>query len=185
MLLFLLSFSEFRHCIRRRVDRTAQHLLCRRQRRQQRRVTDRIAVIQLFKEYCALMFFKGAMLQDVHGLLVSPGENTQAGRQIRFTAVAQIVAQESILKAYIAQAIEVEKTGLQIIFKLPGEFAIPEEWQRQLDRSPTLKAAFEALTPDRQRAYLLHFSGAKESQARASRIEKCRERILTGKGLQD
>jgi len=144
-----------------------------------------VAIIQPFKEYCALMFFKGALLKDAYGMLVSPGENSQAGRQLRFTDAQQILVQESMLKAYIEQAIGVEKAGLKVSFKKSSEFAIPEELQQQLDQTPALKKAFVALTPGRQRAYLLYFSGAKQSQTRASRIEKCRERILSGKGLDD
>jgi len=144
-----------------------------------------VAIIQPFKEYCALMFFKGALLNDVHGMLVSPGENSQAGRQLRFTDVQQILAQESVLKAYIAQAIAVEKAGLKVHFKKSSEFALPEELQQQLDQMPALKKAFATLTPGRQRAYLLYFSAAKQSKTRVSRIEKCRERILSGKGLDD
>jgi uncharacterized protein YdeI (YjbR/CyaY-like superfamily) len=144
-----------------------------------------VVIIQGFKEYCALMFFKGALLKDEMGILVAMTENTQAARQIRFTKVQEIVEMEPILKAYINEAIEVEKAGLQVDFKETSEFEIPEEFQIKLDENPALKTAFEALTPGRQRAYLLYFSGAKQSKTRASRVEKHVPKILAGKGLQD
>lgn len=144
-----------------------------------------VVIIQGFKEYCALMFFKGALLKDPKGILVRPGENTQAARQIQFTDVQEIVDMEPTVKAYIDEAIEVEKAGLEVEFKETSEFEVPEEFQSELDKDPVLKAAFEALTPGRQRAYLLHFSAPKQSKTRASRVEKCRQRILAGKGLND
>jgi uncharacterized protein YdeI (YjbR/CyaY-like superfamily) len=143
-----------------------------------------IVIIQGFKEYCALMFFKGALLKDPNGVLISPG-NTQAGRQIRFTNVREIVEMEPILKAYIDEAIEVEKAGLKVNFKKTAEFTIPEEFQNKLDEIPALKTAFEALTPGRQRAYIHYFSGAKQSKTRESRVEKYMQQILDGKGLND
>ncbi|MEJ2305349.1 MAG: YdeI family protein [Anaerolineales bacterium] len=143
-----------------------------------------IVIIQGFKEYCALMFFKGALLQDPKDILIRPG-STQAGRQIRFTNVREIVEMEPILKAYIYEAIEVEKAGLKVNFKKTAEFAIPEEFQNKLDEIPALKTAFEALTPGRQRAYIHYFSGAKQSKTRESRVEKYMQQILDGKGLND
>jgi uncharacterized protein YdeI (YjbR/CyaY-like superfamily) len=132
---------------------------------------------------CALMFFKGALLNDPNGILKNPGENTQAARQIRFTNVREIVEMESILKAYIYEAIEVEKAGLKANFKKNTELIIPEEFQNKLDEIPALKTAFEALTPGRQRAYILYFSAPKQSKTRESRVEKCMQQILNGKGL--
>ncbi|ADO57699.1 YdeI/OmpD-associated family protein [Paenibacillus polymyxa] len=144
-----------------------------------------IAIIQGFKEHCALMFFKGALLKDPNGILIKPGEDTQAGRQIRFTNVEGIVEMEAILKDYINEAIEVEKTGLKVDFKKNTELIFPEEFQAKLDEDPALKTAFAALTPGRQRAYVMHFSAPKQSKTRESRIEKCMQDILNGKGLND
>jgi uncharacterized protein YdeI (YjbR/CyaY-like superfamily) len=144
-----------------------------------------IVIMQLFKEYCALMFFKGALLKDAKRVLVKIGENTQAGRQIRFTDVRQIVQMEPILKSYIHEAIEVEKAGTRVSVKKTSDFTIPEEFQAKLDESRALKAAFDALTPGRQRAYILHFSAPKLSKTRQSRVEKCMPQILMGKGLND
>ncbi len=144
-----------------------------------------IALIHGFKEYCAILFIKGALLKDTHGILVQQTENVQAGRQVRFTGVQQIVDMEEVLKAYILEAIEVEKAGLEVDFKKNTEFAIPEEFQKRLDELPTLKTAFEALTPGRQRAYMLHFSSPKQSKTREARVEKNVQRILDGKGLDD
>lgn len=144
-----------------------------------------IVLIHGFKEYCALLFHKGALLQDAHGLLIQQTENVQGARQIRFTNVQEIVATESILKAYIHEAIEVEKAGLEVEFKKNEEFIIPEELHNKFDDNPALKTAFEALTPGRQRAYILYFSQAKQSKTRESRIEKCMQKILDGKGLKD
>jgi uncharacterized protein YdeI (YjbR/CyaY-like superfamily) len=144
-----------------------------------------IVLIHGFKEYCALLFFKGALLNDANGILVRQTENVQAGRQIRFTNVGEIVEIETILKTYIHEAIEVEKTGLKVNFKKNTEIALPEEFQNKLDENPALKAAFTALTPGRQRAYGLYFSAPKQSKTRASRVDKCIQRILNGKGLDD
>ncbi|MFE4706163.1 YdeI family protein [Peribacillus simplex] len=144
-----------------------------------------IVLIHGFKEYCALLFHKGALLQDAHGILIQQTENVQGARQIRFTNVQEIVATESILKAYIHEAIEVEKAGLEVDFKKNEEFIIPEELYNKFDEIPALKTAFEALTPGRQRAYILHFSQPKQSKTRESRVEKCMQKILNGKGLKD
>ncbi|MFX1477764.1 MAG: YdeI family protein, partial [Promethearchaeota archaeon] len=144
-----------------------------------------IVIIQGFKGYCALMFFNGVLLKDTNGLLIKPGEHTQAGRQIRFTNVRGIVEMEPILKTYIDEAVEVEKAGLKVNFKKTTDFIIPEEFQSKLDEIPTLKTAFDALTPGRQRAYLFYFSQPKQSKTRESRIEKCMQKILNGKGLND
>ena len=144
-----------------------------------------IVLIHGFKEYCAILFIKGALLHDVHGLLIQQTENVQAARQIRFTNVREIVEMETILKAYIYEAIEVEKAGLKVNFKKTTEFIIPEEFQNKLDEIPALKTAFDALTPGRQRAYILYFSAPKQSKTRESRVEKCMQQILNGKGLND
>jgi uncharacterized protein YdeI (YjbR/CyaY-like superfamily) len=144
-----------------------------------------IVLIHGFKEYCALLFHKGALLQDAHGILIQQTENVQAARQIRFTNVQEIVEMETILKAYIYEAIEVEKSGLEVNFKKTTEFVIPEEFQNKCDEIPALKAAFEALTPGRQRAYILYFSEPKQSKTRESRVEKWLQQILDGKGLND
>ncbi|MGG3624555.1 YdeI family protein [Bacillus gobiensis] len=144
-----------------------------------------IVLIHGFKEYCALLFHKGALLQDTHGILIQQTENVQAARQIRFTNVQEIVEMETILKAYIYEAIEVEKAGLEVNYKKNTEFIIPEELQNKFDEIPALKTAFEALTPGRQRAYILYFSGPKQSKTRVSRVEKCMQKILNGKGLND
>jgi uncharacterized protein YdeI (YjbR/CyaY-like superfamily) len=144
-----------------------------------------IVFLGCFKESCVLSFVKGALLKDPKSVLQKPGENTQSARMIRFTDVLQIVEMESVLKAYIHEAIKVEKAGLKVAFKKTSEFQMPEEFQTQLDENPALKTAFDALTPGRQRAYLLHFAGAKQSQTRASRVEKWTEQILNGKGLND
>lgn len=144
-----------------------------------------IVLIHGFKDYCALLFHKGALLQDAHGILIQQMENVQAARQIRFTNLQEIVEMETILKAYIYEAIEVEKTGLEVNFKKTTEFNIPKEFQNKLDEIPALKTAFEALTPGRQRAYILYFSEPKQSKTRESRVEKCMQQILNGKGLRD
>jgi uncharacterized protein YdeI (YjbR/CyaY-like superfamily) len=144
-----------------------------------------IVLIHDFKEYCALLFFKGALLNDTHGILIQQTENVQAARQIRFTNVLEIVEMKPILKAHIFEAIEVEKAGLKVDLKKTTEFTIAEEFQYKLDRIPALKAAFEALTPGRQRAYLMHFSAPKQSKTREARIEKYMPQILSGKGLND
>jgi uncharacterized protein YdeI (YjbR/CyaY-like superfamily) len=144
-----------------------------------------VVLIHGFKEYCAILFIKGALLKDEHGLLIQQTENVQAGRQIRFTKVQEIVEMEDILKAYISEAIEVEKSGLEVNFKKDTEYIIPEELQNKFNEIPELKTAFEALTPGRQRAYIFYFSSAKQSKTRQSRIEKCMQQILQGKGLDD
>ena len=144
-----------------------------------------IVLIHVFKEYCALLFFKGALLNDAKGILIQQTENVQAARQIRFTNVREIVKMKPILKAYIYEAIEVEKAGLKVDFKKTTEFKIPEEFQNKLDKIPALKTAFNALTPGRQRAYILYFSAPKQSKTRESRVEKCMQQILNGKGLND
>ncbi len=144
-----------------------------------------IVIIQGFKEYCAVLFFKGALLKDTRGILIQPTENMQAGRQIRFTKVREIIEKEAILKAYIKEAIEVEKAGLQVKLKKTSEFKAPEEFQKKLKETPALKKAFAALTPGRQRGYLLYFSGAKQAKTREERIEKYRKQIMSGKGLND
>jgi uncharacterized protein YdeI (YjbR/CyaY-like superfamily) len=141
--------------------------------------------MHVFKEYCALLFVKGALLRDAHGILIKQTENTQAGRQIRFTSVRAVVEMEAILRAYILEAIEVERAGLKVSFKETTEFNTPEEFQSRLDEIPALKTAFGALTPGRQRAYLLYFSAPKQSKTRAARVERCMQQILDGKGLDD
>ncbi|MFJ5763792.1 YdeI family protein [Lysinibacillus sp. NPDC093210] len=144
-----------------------------------------IVLIHGFKEYCALLFHKGALLKDTKGILIQQTENVQAARQIRFTNVQQIMEMESDLKAYIIQAIEVEKAGLEVEFKKNTDFDIPEELQAKFNELPALKLAFEALTPGRQRAYMYYFSQAKQAKTRVSRIEKYTQQILDGKGLND
>jgi len=144
-----------------------------------------IVLIHGFKEYCAILFVKGTLLHDVHGLLIQQTENVQAARQIRFTNVLEIVEMEPILKAYIHEAIEVEKAGLKVNYKKPTEFIIPEEFINKLEEVHGLQDAFDALTPGRQRAYILYFSAPKQSKTRESRVEKCMQQILNGKGLND
>jgi uncharacterized protein YdeI (YjbR/CyaY-like superfamily) len=144
-----------------------------------------IVVMLPLKEHCALLFFKGALLKEANGILIKPGENTEAGRQIRFTNVREIVERETILKACIYEALEVEKAGLKVNVKKVTELVIPEEFQKKLDEIPALKTAFEALTPGRQRAYIFYFSAPKQSKTRESRVEKCMQQILNGKGLND
>ena len=144
-----------------------------------------IVLMHGFKEYCALLFMKGALLQDPNGILIQQTENVQAARQIRFTNVQQIIELEPILKSYILAAIDVEKAGLEVELKKTEDFPMPEEFIDTLEQVPGLQDAFEALTPGRQRAYLLHFSAPKQSKTRASRIEKCIQQILDGKGLDD
>jgi uncharacterized protein YdeI (YjbR/CyaY-like superfamily) len=144
-----------------------------------------VVLIHGFKEYCALLFFKGALLKDAKSLLVRPGENTQASRQIRFSTTQEVDELKSVIKAYILEAMEVEKAGLKVKLKKTTDFQIPEEFQKRLDEAPALKKAFKALTPGRQRAYILHFSSAKQSKTRESRVEKCVPQILDGKGLDD
>ena len=144
-----------------------------------------VVLIHTFKEYCALLFFKGALLQDTHGILIQQTENVQSARQIRFTHLKEIVEQAPTLKAYIYEAIAVEEAGLKVKLKKTTEYAVPEEFQRKLDKQPKLKTAFEALTPGRQRGYLFYFGQAKQSKTRESRIEKYIPKILAGKGLED
>ena len=144
-----------------------------------------IVLIHGFKEYCALLFFKGALLKDPKGILIQQTENMQSARQIRFTNVREIVAMKSILKGYIQQAIEVEKAGLKVKLKKTSDFKIVEEFQKKLDENPALKKAFAALTPGRQRGYILYFSAPKQSKTREARIEKCMPQILKGQGLND
>ena len=144
-----------------------------------------IVLMHIFKEYCALLFFKGALLKDAKGILIQQTKETQAARQIRFTDVREIIEMEPILKAYIYEAIEVEKAGLKVNFKKTTEFTIPEEFQNKLDENAALKTAFDALTPGRQRAYILYFSAPKQSKTRESRVEKYMQQILIGKGLND
>jgi uncharacterized protein YdeI (YjbR/CyaY-like superfamily) len=144
-----------------------------------------IVIIQGFKEYCAVMFFKGALINDPNGILVSPGENSQAQRQIRFTNAQEIMEMKTVLKDYVKQAVEVERVGLEVNFKKTEEFIIPEELQNKFNEMPSLKSAFDALTPGRQRAYILYFSKAKQSKTREARIEKYLQNILDGKGLND
>ena len=144
-----------------------------------------IVLIHVFKEYCAILFFKGALLYDITGILVQQTENVQAARQMRFTNVWEITNMETRLKAFIYEAIEVEKAGLKVLLKKPEDFKISEEFQRRLNENPTLKTAFEALTPGRQKAYLLHFSAPKQPRTREARVEKCIQDILNGKGLTD
>lgn len=144
-----------------------------------------IVLIHVFKEYCALLFFKGALLNDPNGILVQQTKNVQSARQIRFTSVREIVEKVSVLKAYIYEAIEVERAGLKVKLKTTAEYKVPEEFQKKLDKNRALKAAFEALTPGRQKAYIFYFSAAKQSKTRESRVEKYLPKILSGKGLED
>lgn len=144
-----------------------------------------IFLIHGFKEYCALLFFKGALMKDPENILIQQTENVQAARQIRFTNVKQIIDLEKVLKDYMFEAAEIEESGAKVEMKKTREFEMPDEFQKKLDENHELKEAFEALTPGRQRAYLLHFSSAKQSKTRESRIEKYIPEILNGKGLND
>ncbi|RRB04768.1 YdeI/OmpD-associated family protein [Larkinella rosea] len=144
-----------------------------------------VVLIHGFKEYCALLFHKGALLKDPSGILIQQTENVQSARQIRFTSVDEIHDLKSVLEAYLYEAVEVEEAGLKVALKKTPEFTMPDEFQHKLDEIPALKTAFDALTPGRQRAYLLHFSQAKQAKTRASRIEKWMPAILNGKGLED
>jgi uncharacterized protein YdeI (YjbR/CyaY-like superfamily) len=144
-----------------------------------------IVLMHGFKDYCALLFHKGSLLPDPDGILVQQTENVQAARQIRFRDIREIYDLEPVIKSYIREAIEVEKAGLKVPFKTAAEFNVPEEFQRKIDTMPNLKKAFEALTPGRQKGYLLHFSGAKQAKTRESRIEKYIPHILAGRGLDD
>ena len=144
-----------------------------------------IVLIHGFKEYCALLFFKGALLNDPNSILIQQTENVQSARQVRFTNVREIVKMDKVLKAYVYEAIEVEKAGLKVKLKKTPDFKIPEEFQKQLDKKPALKKAFDALTPGRQRAYIFYFAQAKQSKTREARVEKSMKQILNGKGLDD
>ena len=144
-----------------------------------------IVLIHGFKEYCAMLFFKGALLNDPEGILVQQTENVQSARQIRFTSLKEIAKMEKMIKAYVYEAIEVEKAGLKVKFKKPKDFAMAEEFKVKLDKNKALKKAFEELTPGRQRGYLLYFASAKQAKTRESRVEKYIPQILKGKGLED
>ena len=144
-----------------------------------------IVLIHVFKDYCAFLLFKGALLQNSHGILIQQTEHVQAARQIRFTDIREIQGHEATLKAYIFEAIEAEKAGLKVELKKTKEYEIPEELQTKLDEMPALQTAFEGLTSGRQRAYLLHFSQPKQAKTRESRVEKNLKRIMEGKGLDD
>ena len=144
-----------------------------------------IVLIHVFKEYCAVLFFKGALLKDPKGILIQQTKNVQAARQIRFTNLREIVERGTDVKAYIQEAIEVEKAGLKVKLKKTSEFGMPDEFEGELNKLPALKTAFYALTPGRQRAYLLFFSTPKQSKTREARVEKCKRKILNGKGLTD
>ena len=144
-----------------------------------------IVLIHGFKEYCAILFFKGALLNDTNGILIQQTENVQSARQIRFTNVREIVKMKSVLKAYVYEAIEVERAGLKVKLKKTSDFKIPEEFQKKLNKSTALKTAFDKLTPGRQRAYIFYFSQPKQSKTRELRVEKYLKQILNGKGLED
>ena len=144
-----------------------------------------IAIVSAFKEYCSISFFKGVLLKDTGGILSRQGENSQAGRLVKFTDVRQIIEKASILKEYIAEAIEIEKAGLKVEYKDVSEYEMPEELQNKLNQNEAFKNAFNALTPGRQKGYILYFSQPKQSKTRESRIEKCLPRIFVGKGLND
>lgn len=144
-----------------------------------------ILLLHVFKNYCALLLFKGTLLRDTHGILVQQTVNTQATRQLRFTTAQEVAELESVVKAYLREAIEVEKSGLKVAFKRADDFVLPAEFASKLDENPVLKAAFYTLTPGRQRAYILYFSAPKQSKTREARIEKSRQPILQGKGLNE
>ncbi|WP_035649606.1 YdeI family protein [Flavobacterium sp. ASV13] len=144
-----------------------------------------VVLIHAFKDYCAFLFFKGALLKDTNGILIQQSENVQAARHIRFTSLKEIVDLKPILKTYIYQAIEIEKAGLKVTLKKTSDFPVSEEFQKKQDENPELKKAFEDLTPGRQRAYLLHFSQPKQAKTREARVEKHTQNILDGKGLND
>ena len=144
-----------------------------------------VLIIHGFKDYCALLFFKGVLLKDTHGILIQQTENVQATRQIRFTNLKEIINLELVLKAYIHEAIEVERAGLKVKLKKTEEFKMPEELKKKLNKIPAFKKAFNALTPGRQRGYILYFSQAKQAKTREARIEKHLKQILSGKGLHD
>ena len=144
-----------------------------------------IVLIHGFKEYCALLFFKGVLLNDANGILIQQTKNVQSARQVRFTNLREIVKMEPILKTYIYEAIEVERAGLKAKLKKTSDFKIPGEFQKKLDKNAALKKAFHALTPGRQRGYIFYFSQPKQSKTRESRVEKYTKQILNGKGLED
>jgi len=144
-----------------------------------------IVLIHGFKEYCALLFFKGALLKDPNRILIQQTKNVQSARQVRFTGVREIIKRERVLKTYVKEAIELEKTGAKVSFRKTAELDVPEEFQNRLDDNPALKTAFGALTPGRQRGYIFYFSQPKQSKTREARIEKYVKQILTGKGLDD
>ena len=144
-----------------------------------------VVLIHVFKEYCAFLFFKGALLKDPKGILIQQTENVQSARQIRFTNLQEIIKLEKTIKAYIYEAAKVEAAGLKVDFKKTSDFNVPEEFQQKLDKNKALKTAFEALTPGRQRAYLFYFSSAKQSKTREERVKKYMPQILKGKGLDD
>ena len=144
-----------------------------------------VAVLMRYKDFAAVNFLKGALLEDPAGVLVAPGENSQAARQLRFTSVEQIAEREADMRVFVGQAIALEKAGVKVDFKAKRELTLPDELLEKFDELPALKTAFEALTPGRQRAYVLHISTAKQSSTRASRVERCTQRILDGKGLND
>lgn len=144
-----------------------------------------IILIHVFKEYCAVLFFKGALLKDKKNILIQQTKNVQAARQIRFISTHEIVKLKTVLKTYIKEAIEIENAGLKVNFKKTSEYKIPVEFQDKIDEMPALKSAFKALTPGRQRAYIFYFSSAKQSKTREARVEKYRKHILNGKGLED
>lgn len=144
-----------------------------------------VVVIHGFKDYCALLFFKGALLKDAKGLLIQQTKNVQASRQIRFASLAEIEKHKSVVMEYLREAIAVEKSGAKVKMKSVAQFSVPAEFQSRLDKDPSLAKAFHALTPGRQRGYLLHFAGAKQSATRAARVEKHAPRILKGLGLND
>jgi uncharacterized protein YdeI (YjbR/CyaY-like superfamily) len=144
-----------------------------------------IVLIHTFKEYCALLFFKGALLNDPNGILIQQSKNVQSARQMRFTGLKEIIKLKAAIKACIYEAIEVEKAGLKVTLKKTSEYSIPEEFQKKLNKNAALKKAFTALTPGRQRGYLFHFAAAKQTKTREARVEKCMPLILKGKGLND
>ncbi|MDB6120597.1 MAG: hypothetical protein JWO08_4378 [Verrucomicrobiaceae bacterium] len=141
-----------------------------------------VVIIQGFKDCCALLFCKGALLKDAKDVLKKPGENTQAARRMEFTSAEEITKLAPLIKAFIREAMEVEEAGLEVTYKKPEEYTVPEEFQKKMDAMPALKKAFTALTPGRQRFYLMHFSSAKQAKTREARIEKCIQPILDGKG---
>ena len=144
-----------------------------------------IVLIHVFKEYCALLFFKGALLNDAHGILVQQTENVQSARQLRFINVKEIEDLRPVIKSYVFEAVEVEKAGLKVELKTTADFTVPEEFQNKLNEHPGLETAFAALTPGRQKAYYLHFAAPKQAKTREARIEKWMPQILIGKGLND